>query len=205
MRKNEAKERAYLLGLKQYVTPDKPCCRGHTSPRRVDTGACIECLRHHMAKYYQKNREARLKYQRDNLHRTQELIRKRREINPDKYKQQALAYSRKRMTRPEVKVSNRVRVQMHKLLRGGKGGRRWEELVGYSKEMLKVHLEKQFTKGMCWENMGEWHIDHIVPLSSFNFSTPEDPDFRRAWALTNLRPLWASENIAKHARRTLLL
>jgi hypothetical protein len=73
----------------------------------------------------------------------------------------------------------------------------WFAILGYTRDDLVAHLERQFTKGMSWDNMGEWHIDHIVPLSSFNIDSPESPDFSRAWDLTNLRPLWANENMSK--------
>ena len=91
----------------------------------------------------------------------------------------------------------------------GKGRRRWEDLVGYTAAQLKEHLERQFARGMGWHNYGRgagrWHIDHIVPQSAFTFSAPEDPDFKACWALTNLRPLWGSENIRKHASREFLI
>jgi len=32
-----------------------------------------------------------------------------------------------------------------------------------------------------------------------------NPDFKAAWALTNLQPLWALDNIRKHNRMTFLL
>lgn len=86
-----------------------------------------------------------------------------------------------------------------------KGGVSWLELVPYTLDELRLHLERQFTKGMSWENMGEWHIDHIVPLASFSISSAADPEFGRAWSLTNLRPLWARENLAKRDRRLTLL
>jgi len=54
--------------------------------------------------------------------------------------------------------------------------------------------------GMGWHNMSEWHIDHIMPLASFNFTGLDDPAVREAWALSNLRPLWAADNIRKGAR-----
>src|SRR3546814_16139410 len=53
---------------------------------------------------------------------------------------------------------------------------------------------------ICWDNRGEWHIDHIRPLCSFEFKSPDDPQFREAWALTNLRPLWARDNPRKGGR-----
>jgi len=62
------------------------------------------------------------------------------------------------------------------------------------------HLERQFLSGMSWGNRSEWHIDHIRPLASFSFEAVDDPDFKAAWALTNLRPLWGADNIRKGAK-----
>mgnify|MGYP001217689456 CR=1 FL=1 len=71
------------------------------------------------------------------------------------------------------------------------------ELLPYTKEELISHLESQFTDGMSWDNMDEWHIDHIRPVSSFNFTTTECEDFKKCWALDNLQPLWAKDNMSK--------
>lgn len=105
------------------------------------------------------------------------------------------------MHNPKKHLNLVIRTSLRQCLRGEKKRRRSFDLVGYSVDQLKNHLENQFAPGMTWENYGsEWHIDHIVPLSAFNFSTAEDPDFKRAWALSNLRPLWAMENLRKGAR-----
>jgi hypothetical protein len=88
---------------------------------------------------------------------------------------------------------------------GGKGGRKWQVIVGFDLAELMAHLEPQFQRGMTWSNHGKWHIDHIRPLCSFEFQTPDDPQFREAWALTNLRPLWARDNLSKGGRHHLLL
>jgi hypothetical protein len=62
------------------------------------------------------------------------------------------------------------------------------DLLGYSAEELKEHIESLFTEGMTWDNYGEWHIDHIKPLSSFEkTSKPSEVN-----ALSNLQPLWAT-------------
>lgn len=45
-----------------------------------------------------------------------------------------------------------------------------------------------------------WHIDHKLPVASFNFDSPEHLDFKKCWALENLQPLWAKENISKGAK-----
>lgn len=103
----------------------------------------------------------------------------------------------------------RRKIPMHAindLMRGGilrsisdKGGRSWQGLVGYTAEQLKAHLERQFQPGMTWGNRGVngWHIDHRLPLSSFNFSSADDPEFKAAWSITNLQPMWGDENIRK--------
>lgn len=84
-------------------------------------------------------------------------------------------------------------------LNGKKNGRSWEELVGYTLNDLMKHLEGKFLPGMTWENRAKkgWHIDHIKPKSSFNYTLSEDPEFKECWALENLQPLWWIDNIRK--------
>ena len=86
---------------------------------------------------------------------------------------------------------------MRKSLNGIKESKSWESLVNYSLEELKCHLENQFSEGMSWENYGKWHIDHILPVSSFNIQDLNDDNFRKCWSLDNLQPMWAEENIKK--------
>ncbi|RVO41341.1 HNH endonuclease [Sinorhizobium meliloti] len=121
--------------------------------------------------------------------------------NPEKYKESyKKTYERKKSTpkgKLEYSLSSGVR---RGIAKGSKYGRRTFELLGYSLEQLMVHLEKQFSDGMSWENYGEWHIDHIIPLAAFNYETPDDADFKRAWALSNLQPLWAEANWKKNAK-----
>jgi hypothetical protein len=87
-------------------------------------------------------------------------------------------------------------------LRSRKDGRRWQALLGYSVQDLIAHLERQFQSGMSWANYGRngWHVDHIRPVTSFTFSTVDDPQFRECWALENLQPLWEPDNIRKGNR-----
>lgn len=100
---------------------------------------------------------------------------------------------------PIFKLSFSVSRAINHSLHYGKQGRHWETLVDYTIDQLKNHLEKQFLSGMSWDNYGRngWHIDHKIPISAFNFQTPEDIDFKRCWALSNLQPMWAIDNIRK--------
>jgi hypothetical protein len=60
---------------------------------------------------------------------------------------------------------------------------------------LKIYLESKFTDGMTWENMGQWHIDHVKPCSSFDLTDLEQQ--KECFHYTNLQPLWAKENLSK--------
>lgn len=106
---------------------------------------------------------------------------------------------------PRFAVHVRMANAIHQAIREQKSGRKWESLVDYSLDQLVAHLERQFLKGMSWQNMGEWHIDHIVPKSSFDYASAENPEFKACWALTNLRPMWAEDNQKKHAKILTLL
>jgi len=74
---------------------------------------------------------------------------------------------------------------------------RWNLAGGKGRDLV-AHIEKQFRPGMAWDNYGiSWHIDHKTPVAAFNFTTPDDIDFKRCWSLQNLQPLPAHENIIK--------
>ena len=110
--------------------------------------------------------------------------------------------SMRRRTDPSFVIRNRMRSLMCNSLRGNKGGKKWEDIVGYSVEELRSHLEKQFTGDMSWKHFlaGEIHIDHKIPVSVFNFESISDIDFKKCWAISNLQPLWAFDNMSKSDR-----
>ena len=66
-------------------------------------------------------------------------------------------------------------------------------IIGCSPEFLKEYLETQFVNNMCWENRNEWHIDHIIPLSS----AKTEEEMYKLCHYTNLQPLWAEDNLKK--------
>lgn len=128
-----------------------------------------------------------------------------RKDNPEKAAATRSKYMAERSKLPHIALRNRISCGIYDCLKRGKNHRASEAIVGWTMEELRIHLERQFVDGMSWDNMGRWHIDHIVPLASFTITGPDDPELRRAWALTNLRPLWSVKNIAKGARREFLL
>lgn len=72
-------------------------------------------------------------------------------------------------------------------------------LLGAEWVEVKTHIEEQFTEGMTWENHGEWHIDHIIPLASAKYLDEIVP----LCHYTNLQPLWAIDNIKKGCKTSL--
>ena len=68
----------------------------------------------------------------------------------------------------------------------------------WNSRILRNYLEKQFKEGMTWENYGQWHIDHIIPLSSFNLL--DEKEVKKAIHYSNLQPLWAIDNLKKGNR-----
>ena len=103
---------------------------------------------------------------------------------------------RKRSIRQRINES--MGAMIYLALKEKKNGYKWEDLVGYTCEDLMTHLESQFKGGMSWGNKGKWHIDHIIPRSRFNVNSPEDAEFKECWALSNLQPLWAEDNLRKY-------
>jgi len=118
---------------------------------------------------------------------------------------------------PSNKLRRNVSKSIHEIL--GKNGkyRLIFNMLGYSELELKQHLEKQFESWMSWENYGQydankwddnnpltwkWQLDHIIPHSTFNYTSPNDEDFKKCWALENLRPYSAKQNILDGTRRT---
>jgi hypothetical protein len=77
---------------------------------------------------------------------------------------------------------------------------RSEQILGGTIEIVCAHLESKFQKGMTWHNHGEWHIDHIMPLSKFDLTDPMQA--RMAGNYKNLRPLWSYLNLKKGGRWT---
>lgn len=102
---------------------------------------------------------------------------------------------------PKKRIYRKVSGMIRSALKVGRVSKSFVSILGYTPEELANHLERKFTAGMGWHNYGsEWHLDHIIPLARLNYSTTEDPDFKRAWSLNNLQPLWAIDNMVKSDR-----
>ena len=102
----------------------------------------------------------------------------------------------KERSNPVARLDRNVSELVRIALKRNKLG--WRASVGWTIGELKAHIEKYFRFGMTWENYGKWHLDHIKPRSLFTYNSPHDAEFKECWALNNLQPLWASENLSKN-------
>lgn len=105
----------------------------------------------------------------------------------------------RRRKEPILRINASISRCVNYSLNSKKAGLRWESLVGYTIEDLMKHLEAKFKDGMSWENYGRggWHIDHIIPKSMFSIVDKNSDDFKKCWDLSNLQPLWESDNCSK--------
>jgi hypothetical protein len=127
--------------------------------------------------WLEKNPEKRLEYRKNYKPRKHQQRKERRKIDP------------------LFVLTNNLRSRMYKFLITLNITKKNTtfEIVGCSPQELKEHLENKFVPGMSWENRAEWHIDHIIPLSS----AKTEEELYILCHYTNLQPLWAEENLKK--------
>lgn len=116
------------------------------------------------------------------------------------YKKNSKKIYQQRRKRPYERLSSVIRSRIHDVLKHGYKSDKTEKLIGITIKELKLYIEKQFKDDMTWDNYGfyGWHIDHIIPLSSFDLTKAEEQ--KKAFHYTNLQPLWAKENMQKGSK-----
>lgn len=126
-----------------------------------------------------------------------------RELSRKVAAQKARAHYAKYSHTPEFRFKRAMRNAVKRITRISKSKKegRTIEYLGCSMLHARKHIEKQFKRGMHWNNHGKiWHIDHIIPLSKFDLTDPMQR--KRANHFTNLQPLYVHENMKKGARIT---
>lgn len=122
-----------------------------------------------------------------------------RDKNKDKaeYKNKKTASDKAyRKKNPEIIFIRRCFARLLTPFNGDRG--RYEEAIGYTASDLREHIEANFSEGMTWDNHGDWHIDHIKPISLF--IKEGVIDVKIIHALSNLQPLWKFDNLSKGSK-----
>jgi len=155
-------------------------------------------------KYREKNKtrlsESHQKWSKENRDYLNGYHKEWRDKNIDRHRKNKRTYEKTRKHNdPIYKLINNFRTAIYQVLKENnvqKNGH-YFEVLKYSPEELIGHLENQFKDGMTWGNYGEWHVDHILPISVYNIQEIGDEEFMKCWSLSNLQPMWGKENIRK--------
>jgi hypothetical protein len=148
-----------------------------------------ERLRKNYNIWYEQNKEHRKEY-----------LKEYREKNINNIRKTKRDYERNRKdSDPLYKLVANFRTAIYTVLKESNVDKygHYFDVLQYSPEELINHLEKQFKDDMTWDNYGIWHVDHKLPITSFDIQEMGDEEFMKCWCLDNLQPMWGEENIRK--------
>lgn len=190
-------EEARAQGAKRYFT-GKKCKNGHIAERQVSNKTCMECTRQKANARYAKDptsvKKRALEWSRANPERNRARVRIWEAAHID----YVYAQRRERIkTNPYWRSSRIMRSILRRAMLAcgtSKEGQSFK-VLGYEPQEFIRHIERQFKKGMTWENYGDWHVDHIIPVTVMLRRGETDPSSINA--LPNLRPMWAKDNFRK--------
>jgi hypothetical protein len=188
-------------------------CSEFSRDRAKKDGLCFQCKecnkkynqanadwrREYMKKWHQENAEKIKKYRQENAESLSEKKKKYQQENADRIKGYRKKYEKnRRNSDPLFRMILNLRRRVSSYCRAikVKKSTRTKEMLGLNLAGFKSYMESKFQDGMTWENYGQWHVDHIKPLS---LATTEQ-EIIELNHYTNLQPLWASENLKKSNR-----
>ena len=146
-------------------------------------------------KYYLENKEISKKHYQENKEKKAEYQKIYYQENKEKVNEYRFNYVNSHPIR-KLRSRLRSRVGMFFKQKGYKKKNSTEKILGANWKTVEAFMEAKFVDGMNWDNIGEWHIDHIIPLS---YAETEKETIKLCH-YTNLQPLWAFDNISKGNR-----
>jgi hypothetical protein len=196
-RKCESKRVSIYLKNKRLLQPDVFKTDKIKKQKREQRKNYIKRNPDKIKQYYNENKEKIKVYQKKyyQLNRDKLLIQNKKWINNNYYKHRKMNADNSIKWRSKNKHIVAWRNILHRVLNKFCKVKddRTIKLLGYSAKDLKENIENKFTEGMSWDNYGKWHIDHIKMVSSFPIYT----DVKIVNSLTNLRPMWAKDNLSR--------
>ena len=177
----------FLIARNDRICCSKECARQRTNYRARTIYSKMDKVMAYRREW-QKNKhrkEWRAKWQKKNSKRMNEKARQRRKMD--------LAYRLRVILRSTI--SRYIRKK-----------HTYSYYTNYTVKELIDNITSKFKPGMSWDghSLRGWHIDHIRPLSDFNFYNPDGTEnineIRKAMALDNLQPLNSIDNISKGAK-----
>lgn len=189
--KKEKKRKYYLENKEKYKKWRK---KWHDNPEN-------ESYKKEKLKEWRENNVEHLKdYSKNKYEENKESISENkkvwRENNKDKINEYRREYQKNRLSKdPLYKLSSSIRNRIGLSFKrnGYTKNSSTYEILGCSFEDFKLYLQYLFKDGMSWENQGEWHLDHIIPVSS----AQTEEEIIKLNHYKNFQPLWAEDNIRK--------
>ena len=153
-----------------------------------------EKIREKIKEKYYNNIEENRKRGVDYYEKNKDTIKEKQRISYNE-KNKSEQVKNRRKSDPIFKLKTYIGNRLRDYLKGKKYTKKSKifDIVGCSPDELKEHIQSKFIEGMCWENHGEWHIDHVVPLAS---AKTEDEIYKLNH-YSNLQPLWKIDNLKK--------
>jgi len=173
-----SKNSSYKDGL-QYKC--KLCCKQYYQKNK-------DLLKERSKLYKEKNKEYCLEWQRKYYQENKELINKKnKEYRRNRFKTDVM-----------YRLKHNVRSRVNIFSKRKKYKKKYSSIkyLGCDFSIYRIYIENRFKEGMTWDNYGEWHIDHIMPLAS----AKTEEELMKLFHYTNTQPLWAEENIKKGAK-----
>lgn len=168
------------------------------------SAVCRECDIARRISYYRNNKEAVLAQQKQYFEQNKDKIHIRhRKYNTEYYEKNKKQVNAKRAEYEKKRKQTDINFFLRKKLRTRLKSAIRDDVktgsaigdLGCSIDEFKVYLKSKFYNNMSWENKDQWHIDHIVPLASFDLTDPEQ--LKKACHYTNLQPLWKEDHLKK--------
>lgn len=157
-----------------------------------------ENLKNYLSEYYQENKDIILKKSNDYYKENVDSILISRKNHYDNNKELYRIRGLKNFYRQRTKFPHRFawRLLLKNTIQRMNTSKAdlTINILGYSANDLKTHMESLFQEGMSWNNWGEWHIHHIKFVSQFHIDTPQ----HIVNALDNLIPLWKEDHKKIH-------
>jgi hypothetical protein len=153
------------------------------------------------AKYRLENPEYNKKYREQNRDIYAKSSRNYYQKNKKSVNARMSVYTKERKKKdPSFRLALNCRARIRNALKGMYKNTTTAKLIGCSWGEFKEYIESKFQPGMTWDNYGRngWHIDHIIPLCSFDLSDTEQ--LQKACHYSNLQPLWAKDNLIKNGK-----
>lgn len=193
-------ERQRLLRLE--ITPEAKA-RYAEARKKVKAVKPAQRAPENRAKKAERNKRYREKNPKDPAE-IREYDKRRRTERGQEFLDKRSAHKRNRLkSDPMYRMQCSVRSRLGEMIRKIKAEKpaKTIEIVGCSWVKLKKHIQSQFTQEMTWENHGRygWHIDHVIPLSC----ATEIKGLTKLCHYSNLRPVWAKDNLSKGNNLTL--